>query len=169
MRVQVFAHSCLVMCVPASHIPMHSALLSSTALFFARTALPGSAGAALASGAGVRVVAVCARAAPAPNCSAIDVTIKRIEIPREVIPEVIPPEVLPREFFVSPPWPTLCPPWHEIPPARAGLPQRPLYGRSSSSHRRRLPSLLTQACASVELLQETAPHASNVEPPRRRS
>src|SRR5262245_2098302 len=84
MRAQVFAHSCLVMCVPASHILMHSALLSSMALLLVRVAVSGAAGRALAGGAGA-MVAVWAATAPALKTSIVDITGMRMAIPREAV------------------------------------------------------------------------------------
>src|SRR5215471_2131218 len=82
MRAQVFAHSCLVMCVPASHILMHSALLSSMALLLVRVAVSGAAGRALAGGAGA-MVAVWAATAPTLKTSIVDITGMRMAIPRK--------------------------------------------------------------------------------------
>src|SRR5215510_1895716 len=84
MRAQVFAHSCLVMCVPASHILMHSALLSSRALLLVRVVVSGVAGRVLAGGAGA-MVPDWAATAPALKTSIIDITGMRMASPREAI------------------------------------------------------------------------------------
>src|SRR5690242_9676909 len=84
MRAQVFAHSCLVMCVPASHILMHSALLSSTALLLVRVAVSGATGRALAGGVGA-MVPVWAATAPVLKTSIMDITGMRMVIPREAV------------------------------------------------------------------------------------
>src|SRR5215831_6283522 len=81
MRAHVFAHCCLVMCVPASHIFMHSALLSSTALL--RVAVSGAAGRA-AGGAGA-MEPVWAATATVLKTSIIDIIGMRMAIPREAV------------------------------------------------------------------------------------
>src|SRR5262249_55106749 len=81
MRAHVFAHCCLVMCVPASHILMHSALLSSTALL--RVAVSGAAGRAV-GGVGA-MEPVWAATAPVPKSSIIDIIAMRMAIPREAV------------------------------------------------------------------------------------
>src|SRR2546430_15939143 len=85
MRSQVLAHSCLDMCVPASHNRMQSAMFSLARAFSAFLSSPveagvdrGMAGAAAfgeaGDGAAGEGVAACASAAPAPRTSDSDVT-----------------------------------------------------------------------------------------------
>src|SRR5207244_10273752 len=89
IRSQVFAQSRLVICVPASHMRMHSALASATAALPVRAAGLTATGSGLAGvvalGAGGPDVMepVWARAAPAPNTSATDVTMTRMRFPRD--------------------------------------------------------------------------------------